>query len=155
MKPVIGTWTLVESVVFAELERESLKELDGLIYHEHLATMGALTGDEFSAERRSARDVFARLGARLMPWSRWTPERTPADAYRAAQERHKDPAYMAHIRKLQASLDERSNAIKAAVQTELEIRAAAQKDRKERAAAGKRTVGRHAKRVSWRSRSIR
>jgi hypothetical protein len=65
--PVIGTWALVESVVFPELEREAMTELDQLIYQEHLLTMNALTGDEFSEERRAARDTFTRLGRRVMP----------------------------------------------------------------------------------------
>ena len=156
MKPVIGTWALVESMVFGELEREALKELDGLIYQEHLLTMNALTGDEFNEERRTARTVFNRLGKRHVPWGRWTPQKTPVDAYREAQERHKDPAYRAKIEQLQSELDGRAEAIKKAVQTELEVRKAAQKDREERAAASKKTAGRHyVNRVPWRSRSIR
>lgn len=142
--------------MFPELEREALSELDQLIYQEHLLTMNALTGDEFNEERRTARDIFTRLGRRSMPWGQWTPQKTPADAYREAQERHKDPVYKAKIEQLQSELDGRAEAIKKAVQTELEVRKAAQKDREERAAAGKRTAGRrHANRVPWRSRSIR
>ena len=142
--------------MFAELERESLQELDELIYSEHLATMNALTGEEFGEERRVARSVYNRLGRRLMPWVRWTPERTVADMWQAAQERHKDPAYMANLRKLQSELDGRAESIKAAVQTELELRKAAQKDREARTAASKGTAGRHyVNRVPWRSRSLR
>jgi hypothetical protein len=142
--------------VFAELERDMLGELDALIYSEHLMTMNALDGDDFGEERRTARDVYNRLGRRLMPWVRWTPDKTPADMWRDAQERRKDPAYMASIHRMQAELDARADTIKAAVQTEMEVRKAAQKDREERAAASKGTVGRHyAHRVPWRSRSIR
>ena len=143
-------------MVFAELERESLQHLDELIYSESLATMNALTGDEFNEERRDARNVYSRLGRRLMPWVRWTPEKTPAAMWREAQERHKDPTYMANIRRMQGELDGRATVIKQAVQTELELRKRAQKDREERAEAVKRTVGRHhVNRVPWRSRSIR
>jgi hypothetical protein len=147
---------LIESVVFPELEREVLKEMDELIYSEHLATMNALTGDDFGEERRVARGVYNRLGRRMMPWGRWAPEKTPVDMWNEAQERRKDPTYMAKIQQLQSELDGRAETLKAAVQTELEIRKAAQKDREERAAAEKRTAGRHyASRVPWRSRSIR
>lgn len=143
-------------MVFAELERDMLGELDALIYSEHLMTMNALDGDDFGEERRTARDVYNRLGRRLMPWVRWTPDKTPADMWRDAQERHKDPAYMASIRRMQAELDARAETIKAAVQTEMEVRKAAQKDREERAAASKRMAGRnYVHRVPWRSRSIR
>jgi hypothetical protein len=146
----------METLVFAELERETQHQLDELLYSEHLATMNALTGDDFSEERRAAREVYNKLGRRLAPWMRWTPEKTPADMWREAQKRHEDPEYMARLRQLQGELDARAATIKAAVQTELELRKAAQKDREERAEAGKERVGRHyGRRIPWRSRSIR
>lgn len=143
-------------MVFAEFERESLRKLDELIYSEHLATMTALTEDAFKEEREQARDVYSRLGKRMAPWLQWTPRRTAADAWLAAQERRKDPEYMARIHQLQRDLDERADTIKKAVETELEVRKAAQKDREERKLTDKRSVGRHyAHRVPWRSRTLR
>lgn len=146
---------MIESVVFPELEREALHQLDNLLYDEHLATMNALTGQDFEEERRAAREVYTRTGRRLAPWLRWTPEKTVVDMWKDEEERRKDPTYMATLRRLQSELDDRAEAIKKAVQTELEIRKAAQKDRERREAESKRTGGRRHVRVPWRSRPIR
>jgi hypothetical protein len=129
-------------LVFPELERELLAELDELIYQEHLATMTALYGNEFNEERQVARRVYNRRGRRRMPWLRWRPEKTIVDLWGDAQKRHENPEYRAQIAKLQAALDADARKIATAVEEELKLRKAAEAYSEQQQAAAKRSVGR-------------
>ena len=142
--------------MFPELERELLAKLDELVYQEHLATMTALTENEFNEERQVARRVYNRCGRRLAPWLQWRPEKTIVDLWDAAQTRHKDPAYKEQIRKLQADLDADAKKITVAVEEELKLRKAAEAHREQQRATARRPVGRrYAPRVHRRRRGLR
>ena len=85
-----------------------IAELHQMIYSEHLATMTALTGNEFADERSNARDQYRKAGQLKLPWLRWAPQKTITDLWNESRERRKDPTYMDNLRKLQQELDDRA-----------------------------------------------
>ena len=126
-----------------------------MLYREYVTFASTSFGQPFEDESSHARSEYGKFGRLHIPWLRWGVERTLADIVREYQERHKDPAYRAMLRRMQDGIDADANRIKAAVKEEMALRKQMEEYRERQREAAKRPIGRRYVRVPSRRRSLR
>ncbi len=75
-----------EDLVFQQLEDEALGELYDMQQRMHSALAPAFFENEFKDEVGRAWKAHDRVGRLSLPWYKWGPEKSLADAYRAMVE---------------------------------------------------------------------
>ena len=99
-----------EDLVFQQLEDEALSELYDMQQRMHSALAPAFFESEFKDEVGRAWKAHDRVGRLSLPWYKWGPEKSLADAYRAMVESRKDPAVRAQLARAHADLADRVSA---------------------------------------------
>jgi hypothetical protein len=96
-----------EDLVFQQLEDEALGELYDMQQRMHSALAPAFFENEFKDEVGRAWKAHDRVGRLSLPWYKWGPEKSLAEAYRAMVESRKDPAVRAQLARSHADLAKR------------------------------------------------
>ena len=120
--PKFTAWSIMEQLIFGELEREIISQLEQMVYAEHLAMLTVTYDNDFEQVRRATRNAYSRTGKLIAPWFKWQPARTIADMWQSELERRKDPEYMSMLLALQAELDAKAAKYKAETDVRLSMK---------------------------------
>jgi hypothetical protein len=111
-------------MVFDAIEDELMAEVHATLHLEHSIMSLAADDEGFHKETAAAKSRYTNYGELKLPWLKWTPEKTAADLWKAAQERRKNPEWMAWLEQEQARLDAAAASISQQVNEDLELRKA-------------------------------
>lgn len=139
--PLYG-WAAKEHLIFEALEQELLAEFEAMIYQQHVAIASTSYGNAFTDELEGVKSAYTKYGRLRAPWLQWRKARTLAEQWLDHCKAVQEPEYKAELARLQAELDELAAKTTAAVQAELEVRAAAREYYRKRAEKARKPLGR-------------